>query len=181
MKVKLIFIISLLAITISGKCQISPKEYLEVSVDNLVAKADQYENKKVEIIGLIVHMCGVDGHKMKLKSPSGEILKIVPSDLGESFDSELKNQLVCVQGVVEITRIKKAYVDKMEKEGTLLCHIDHTPCKDKAWVNNKIESGKDVEIAKKDIAKLRKIMEESGKDFISCICIRANKVEALDE
>lgn len=179
MKTRLILITLFLVCAVSGICQQSTKEYLEVSVDDLIAKADQYENKKVEVIGLIVHICGVDGHKMKLKSPSGAILKIVSNDPGESFDSSFKKQLVKVQGLVGITRIEKAYVDKMEKEGTLLCHIDHTACKDKPWVNNKIESGEDVEIVKNDIAKLRKQMQESGNDYINFISIIAEKVELL--
>ncbi|WP_461636919.1 hypothetical protein [Labilibaculum euxinus] len=179
MKTKFLLIILFVACTISGNCQQSPKEYFEISVDDLIAKADLYENKNVEVIGLIVHMCGVDGKKMKLKSPSGAILKIVPNDSEESFDPAFKKQLVYVQGVVEITRIEKAYVDKMEKEGTLLCHIDHTPCKDKPWVNNKIESGEDIEIVKKDIANLREQLQE--KDYINFVTIRSVKVKLLDE
>ncbi|PKQ61643.1 hypothetical protein BZG01_19065 [Labilibaculum manganireducens] len=179
MKTKFLLIMLFIVCTISGYCQQSPKEYLEISVDDLIAKADQYENKNVEVIGLIVHMCGVDGKKMKLKSPSGAILKIVPNDPEESFDPAFKKQLVCVQGLVEITRIEKAYVDKMEKEGTLLCHIDHTPCKDKLWVNNKIESGEDIAIVKKDIVNLREQLQE--KDDINFVTIRSVKVKLLDE
>ena len=179
MKTKFLLIILFVACTISGNCQQSPKEYFEISVDDLIAKADLYESKNVEVIGLIVHMCGVDGKKMKLKSPSGAILKIVPNNSEESFDPAFKKQLVYVQGVVEITRIEKAYVDKMEKEGTLLCHIDHTPCKDKPWVNNKIESSEDIEIVKKDIANLREQLQE--KDYINFVTIRSVKVKLLDE
>lgn len=125
---KFIFLLLLLLLlgAVSGKCQKSHEVYLQLSIDELVAKADSLENKQVEVIGLVAHICGVDGHKMKLKSPNGSIFKIVPYNPDESFDSALKNQLVCVRGVVEIRRIEKAYVDRMEKEGTLLCHIDHT-------------------------------------------------------
>ncbi|WP_372644421.1 hypothetical protein [Ancylomarina sp.] len=154
--------------------------YTKISLDELIENAEQYENKKVELIGLVVHICGVDGKKMKLKSPSGAIVKIVPNDSNESYDSALKKQVVSVQGVVEISRIEKAEIDKVEKEKTLLCHIDNTPCKDKEWVNNKIESGADVTIVKKDIAKLRKQMETSGKDYVTCICIRAEHVAILN-
>ena len=154
--------------------------YAKVSIDELINKADQFENKKVEIIGLVDHMCGVDGTKIKLKSTSGAVLKVVPNDPNGSFPSNFKKQLVSVQGIVELIRIEKTYVDKMENEGTLLCHIDHSPCKDKAWVNNKIESGKDVEIVKQDIAKLRKQMAESGKEYITYICIRADNVNILE-
>ena len=177
---KYVLIVLCLLFIFSSKGQQPAELYAKVSIDELINKADQFENKKVEIIGIVDHMCGVDGHKMKLKASSGAVLKVVPNNPEESFDSNLKKQLVSVQGIVELIRIEKVYVDKMEKEGTLLCHIDHSPCKDKAWVNNKIESGKDVEIVKKDIAKLRKQMIESGKDYVSYICIRADKVNILE-
>lgn len=147
---------------------------------NLIAKADQYESREVEIIGLVVHICGLDSKKMKLKSPSGAIIKIVPNKPGESFDSALKKQVVSVQGVVEISRIEKTTIDRIEKEGTLLCHIDNTPCKDKEWVNKKIESRADITIVKRDIAKLRKQMQDSGMDYVTCICIRAENVDLLE-
>lgn len=178
MKYILISLFLVLAIVSNGQQQ--AELYAKVSIDELINKAGQFEKKKIEIIGLVDHLCGVDGHKMKLKASSGAVLKVVPNDPNGSFDSEFKKQLVCVKGVVELIRIEKIYVDEMEKEGTLLCHIDHSPCKDKAWVNNKIESGKDVEIVKKDIAKLREQMIESGKDYVSYICIRADKVNILE-
>ena len=179
MKKNILFLILFFVISIGAKAQASA-EYPSFSIDQLVAKADSLVGKKVEVIGLVVHMCGVDGQKMKLKSPSGAILKIVPNNPKDSFDSELKKQLVSVQGIVEVKRIEESYVDRMEKEGTLLCHIDHTPCKDKPWVNNKIETGADVEIVKKDIAKLRKIMEDSGKNYFNSICVHATKVRLLN-
>ncbi len=175
-----VLIVLCLLFTFSSKGQQLAELYAKVSIDELINKVDQFENKKVEVIGLVAHMCGVDGQKMKLKASSGAVLKVVPNKPDESFDSNLKKQLVSVQGIVELIRIEKAYVDKMENEGTLLCHIDHIPCKDKAWVNNKIESGKDVEIVKGDIAKLRKQMAESGKKYITYICIRADKVDILE-
>ncbi len=180
MKIKYVLIMLFIFFAFISKGQQPAELYAKVSIDELINKADQFENKKVEIIGIVDHMCGVNGKKFKLKSTSGSVLKVVPKDLNVSFDSNLKKQLVSVQGIVELIRIEKAYINKMEKEGTLLCHIDHNPCKDKAWVNNKIESGKDVEIVKGDIAKLRKQMVEGGKEYISYICIRADKVDILE-
>jgi len=180
MKIKLFLIALLMACAFTGKSQETAGEFTKLSMNDLIAKADQFQNKKVEVIGLIVHMCGVDAKKMKLKSPSGAVIKIVPQNPEEAFDTAFKKQLVSVQGVVEVKRIEKAYIDKMEKEGTLLCHIDNTPCKDKEWINKKIETGADVTISKRDIAKLRKKMEVSGKDHITSICIRAEKVELLE-
>ena len=179
MKLKFALIIISLLIACSSKGQESAEKYTEISIDELISQSDKYENKKVEIIGLVDHMCGVDGKKIKLKSTSGKVLKIVPNDNNKSFDSSFKKQIVSVRGIVDIKHLSKAYVDEMEKKGTLLCHIDHSACKDKAWVNNKIDTGKDVEIVKKDIAKLRNQMKVSGNEFVTYICIRADKIEVL--
>ncbi|MDE5423362.1 hypothetical protein L3073_14170 [Ancylomarina sp. DW003] len=180
MKIKYVLIVFCVMFALSSKSQQAEEKYTQVSIDKLVNNGNQFENKRVEIIGLVDHLCGVDGHKMKLKAASGAVLKVVPNNLTDCFDAKLKKQLVCVKGVVDVIRIEKAYIDEMEEEGTLLCHIDHSPCKDKAWVNNKIESGKDVEIVKQDIAKLRKQMKESGKEYVNYICIRADSVNILE-
>ena len=180
MKINITLLILLLVCSLSVKAQSTKEEYRIISIEDLIAQADSLHGEKVEIVGLVAHLCGVDGKKMKLKSPGGALVKIVPKSEKEAFDSSLIKQVVCVKGVLEITRIEKVYVDKMEKEGTLLCHIDHSACKDKPWVNNKIETGADVEIVKKYIAKLRKMMAESGKDYINSVCICADKVEPLN-
>lgn len=180
MKSNLLLILLLVVFSINANGQVIGDNYTSISIDKLVAQADSLAGKKVEVFGLVAHMCGVDGHKMKLKSPSGAILKIVPNNPEDSFDSNLKKQLVSVSGIVEVKRIEKAYVDKMEKEGTLLCHIDHSACKDKPWVNNKIESGAAVEIVKKDIAKLRRMMQVSGKEYINCVSIRSEKIQLIE-
>ncbi len=180
MKTKITLISLFLLLVFVSKGQKPAKLYTQLSIDDLVEKADQFKNKKVEIVGFVAHLCGVDGKKMKLKSTSGAIVKIVPKNSEESFDSALKKQVVSVQGVVEISRITKAEIDKVEKTRTLLCHIDNSPCKDKEWVNNKIESGADVSIVKKDISRLRAVMQETGKDYVTCVCIRAENVNFLD-
>lgn len=131
MKIKITLISLFLLFAFASKAQQETELYTKLSLDEVIENAEQYENKKVELIGLVVHICGLDAKKMKLKSPSGAIVKIMPSKVDESFDSALKKQVVSVQGVVEISRIEKTEIDKLEKEKTLLCHIDNTPCKDK--------------------------------------------------
>ena len=180
MKTKISLISLFLLLAFASKGQQPVDLYTQISIDKLISKAAEFEGKKVQLIGLVDHMCGVDGKKMKLKSGSGAVIKVVPNKAEDCFDLNLKKQLVSVKGVVELIRIDKTDIDKMEKEGALLCHIDHSPCKDKAWVNNKIESGKDVEMLKRDIVKLRMQMKESGKNDVSFICIRAAQVNKLD-
>lgn len=176
MKFKFYLIVLFLGFALNTHCQ----EIKTYSINELKKQAEMLQGKKVEVIGLVAHICGSDGKKLKLKSPSGAVLKIVSRDTTKRFDSSLKKQLVRVLGVVEVKYIQKSYVDKMEEQGTLLCHIDHKACNDKQWVNNKIETGKDVEIVKKDIAKLRKTMADSGKDYISVVSLRSELLEIFE-
>ena len=180
MRIKLFLITILSVLTYLSNGQQARETCTSLSIEELVKNADQFENKKVKVIGLVAHICGVDGKKMKIKSPSGAIVKVVTNSSEEIFDSALKKQLVVVQGLVVISRITKAEIDKVEEQGTLLCHIDNSPCKDKEWVNKKIESGTDVKIAKRDIANLRQIMQETGKDYVTTVSIRSENVNVLD-
>ena len=157
------------------------QDITKVVADSLIVNIDKYRDTKVETEGVIVHVCGVDGGKMKLKTESGAIIKIVPNDSLSKFDASLYKKRIKVKGFVKEFRTEKNYIDKMEKEGTLLCHIDNTPCKDSAWVKRKIESGAAEKISKRDIAKLRKRMEQTEKSYVSVITIFAKKIEIIKE
>jgi len=153
----------------------------KMQADSLVKNIENYIYKSIETEGVIVHICGVDGKKMKLKTENGEIIKIVPKDSLNSFDESFYKKRVKIQGIVSEFRIDKNYIDKMENEKKLLCHIDNSPCKDSEWVNNKKQSGKADAISKQDIERLRTKMEQTGKTYVSIITIFADKVEIIDD
>lgn len=154
--------------------------FKSINADSLVLNIDKYRNTKVEVEGIVIHICGVDGKKMKLKTESGAIIKIVPKDSLDNFDNLFYKKRVKVQGIVKEYRIEKNYIDKMEKEKTLLCHIDNTPCKDSAWVNDQIKKGNSDAISKQDIDKLRSTMEQKRHDYVSVITIFSEKVEIIE-
>jgi hypothetical protein len=60
--------IIVLAATLSlGFCDaLASPASTEVPADSLVANIDKYHDTRVEVVGLVVHVCGVDGRKMKL-------------------------------------------------------------------------------------------------------------------
>lgn len=118
---------------------------------------------------------------MKLWTESGAIIKIVPQDSLTRFDTSFYKKIVSVQGLVKESRVEKPYIDRMEKEKTLLCHIDHTPCKDSAWVNRQKEAAVADSLSKKDILKLKKKMEQTQKNYVLVITIIANKYVVVEE
>jgi len=155
--------------------------FTKVPADSLVAHIDKYRDARVEVEGLVVHVCGVDGKKMKLMTESGAIIKIVPRDSSDSFDESFYKKTVKVRGIAKESRIEESYVDKMEKEKALLCHIDHTPCRDSAWVSGQRESGAADSLSKRDIEKLRSTMARTGKSYVSVVTVVAERVEIVEE
>ncbi|NOU20004.1 MAG: hypothetical protein HOO91_20795 [Bacteroidales bacterium] len=151
----------------------------KISADSLIVRIDKYRNTEVEVEGLIIYVCSFNGKKLKLETKNGEIIKIVPKDTLASFDTTFYKRSVKVKGIVKESRLDKAYIDKMEKERTLLCHIDNTPCKDSAWVSRQVAAGRADRLSKRDIDKLRAIMKKKNKDYVSVVSIIAEKCEII--
>jgi hypothetical protein len=164
------------AVVMAPEVETSSDQVLRVDSDTLVAHIDQYLGTEVEVEGLIVHVCSVDGKKMKMKGDKGAIVKVVPVEPLTQFDASLLKQRVIVRGTADENRIPAATVDRLEQEGTLLCHIDHTPCKDTEWVKRQVESGAAEGLVKKDIEKLRKQMQDADTSYVSVVTVRAISV-----
>jgi hypothetical protein len=152
-----------------------------VTADSLIESIDAYRDRKVEVEGLLIHVCGVDGRKMKLQTENGAILKIVPADSLAAFDESFYKKRVRVRGIAGESRVERACIEQLEKNKALLCHIDHTPCKDSTWVNRQRASGAADSLSKRDIEKLKRRMEQTGKSYVPVITIYAEKVEIIEE
>lgn len=152
----------------------------KVSADSLVDNIAQFIDQQVEIEGTIVHVCGVDGKKMKLKTDGGAIVKVVSLDSNARFGDTLYKQRIAVSGIVKESRIEKAYVDSLELAKSLLCHIDNKPCKDTAWAAKQVINGKADSLSAKNIERLRTRMAETGKNYVSVITLIADKFYVLE-
>jgi len=69
----------------------------------------------------------------------------------------------------------------MESEKALLCHIDNTPCRDSTWVSGQIKAGRADTLSKRDVERLRRAMERTGKSYVSAVTVVADRVELLEE
>lgn len=155
--------------------------YERINADILLKNSEKYSNSKIETEGYIVHVCGVDGMKMKLRTDSGEIIKIVPLDSTLRLDKSYYKKTIRVKGELTESRLYKHLVDSLEKERTLLCHIDHTPCKDKEWAENQIKRGVSDSLSQKDIEKLKAKMQKTNKNYVSIFTILAENILILDD
>ena len=146
---------------------------------DLVNEAEKYLNKTIRISGKILHICGVTGKKMKLQTSQGVIVKVLRRNSSTAFDKSYNGKDVIIQGVMSEKKITGEKIANMEKANRLLCHIDHTPCIDKAWVQKQIENGQAAELMKNDIGKLRERLENSGKNYVSQFTITANSIKIV--
>jgi len=181
MKSRILIITFLMTLLICCNDIKKKQEFAKVVADSLIVNIDKYCETKVKIEGVIVHICGVNGRKMKLKTESGAIIKIIPKDTLDSFDNSFYKKRIKVQGLVKESRIEKSYIDKMEKERTLLCHIDNTPCKDSAWVARQKSVGIADSLSNLDLLRLKRKMEQTQKNYVSVITIIAEKCEIIED
>ena len=151
----------------------------EVNADDLVENIDAYIDSRLVTEGTIVHICSVDGKKMKLRTDNGAIIKIVPFDLAEKFDSLLYKKRVIIHGVVKESRISDAMIAEKEQAKVLLCHIDNSSCKDSAWVNRQVQNGRSDSLSMVSTDQLKETMERAGKDYVSVVFIVAERVDII--
>ena len=181
---KIIFVILLVIFaTISifvTSCGNSKSSAKITFIPGLIVNINSYVNTKVETEGVIAHVCGVDRKKMKLMSENGEVVVVVPYDT-TSFDYSLNKKRIKVYGLVKEERIDNSYLDEKEEEKVLLCHVDHTPCKDTEWINAKIEAGVADTLSKQQIEARRKKMEQQNKGYISIVTIVCEKYKIVSE
>lgn len=181
MKKIYIILVSILLIGALSSCNNQKQNKLPVKVnsDSLVQNIGKYLNTKVQIEGMIAHVCAMHGKKMKLRTNDGGFIKIVTKDSVSGFDKSLNRRRIRVSGTVSENRIDKATLDLYEKRAIQVCSIDNLECKDSSWINSNIKLGIAKKLSKRSVERLRKIMKETGKDYISTVVIIADSVKVL--
>lgn len=177
---KIIVFVLLLALLSACKNNPASNDVPLVTADSLANNLAQFTGKKIALEGKVIHVCPVQGQKMKLLCSNKMIVKILPDEAGKTFDRSWNGKRIKVQGTVREIRLPKSYVDSIEAAGVLLCHIDHTPCLDTAWIAAKHRQGVAEQIVKKDAGELNNEMQNTGKDYISVITLVADKIDEIE-
>ena len=152
---------------------------VKVDADSLILDIETYVGKNVEIEGDVIHICPVNGKKIKLKTAQGNIIKIVPDGTAfQKFDKSLNKQHIHVTGQVSEDRVERERILQYAKNGTLLCHIDYTRCIDGAWVDKMNASGDASKYIEDMTKKLTDEMQKTKKNYISVVKITATNVSA---
>lgn len=175
-----LFLIPLIIFIFLG-CRKTQKQEtpLLVNADNVISEPQKYLGTEILTEGKVVHICGVDYRKIKLKTESGEIIKVIPRDPLFKYDKALQGKRIRVQGVVDVDILLRSDIIQTKKEKILTCHVDHKPCKDTAWVQRQIKSGYADTLLNRDFEKLSSTMDKAGVDYIPIIIIYSEYLEVI--
>ena len=180
MKIRLLVLTLAIIFAASCKNHLSSQTATKVNADSIINNIDKYYNKKVEVEGAASHICGIDGKKMKLTTKNGKIIKIISCNPNYRFSKTYNRREVRIIGTVLECRIDKALIDKYEKDGTLLCSIDNSACKDSNWIKSNTELGIAKKLSQRSIKRLRSMMESTGKDYVATVVIKADSIQIID-
>jgi len=139
---------------------------VKVDADSLIPDIETYIGKNVEIEGDVIHICPVNGKKIKLKTAQGNIIKIVPDGVAfQKFDKSLNKQHVRVTGQVAEDRVTRERILQRAKDQIPLCHIDYLTC-----ISVSAKYTDDI------TKKLTEEMQRTKKDYISVVKITATNI-----
>src|SRR5210317_615073 len=122
----------------------------EIALKDFDTEAANFIEQEVRISGIVDHVCKHGGKKLLLVSNDAQVH--VTSD--ERFSEDLIGSEINLVGIVKEERITEATCLQME-EDNIKSHSEG------------MSSNDQFEAKKKHIAEYRKIMAESGKDYIS--------------
>lgn len=136
--------------------------------------------KNITLEGEILHVCPIEGMKMKLRLADGEIISVLPATGNSSFDKSLWNKKkVKIYGKLSVSHLERSVIAANYKEKKLLCHIDHTPCIDTKWIENRWKDGSAEDLLKRDYNALIARMGKTGRNFIQVFSVVAEEISEI--
>lgn len=163
----------LVSCTQSNTSQTDKIKDVVFEVPELLAVAMDSLDKKIQISGLVTHVCSHSGRRCFIEDTTGEhSIKIEASETLGQFSRELMGQQITVTGVVKENRLTAEYINEWETE------VNE---KSIAEAENEGESCAS-ELA--NIESMRKWMKEHGTDYYSIFYIEGlsytdNQTEAV--
>ena len=152
--------------------------------DNVILSAEGLDaniDKKICVEGIIVHICGVNGNKMKLMLADSTMVMVVPEQQIDSFSrQQWKQKQLRICGMLHGTKLTKQYLDSMYNAQQLLCSIDYKQCTDTAWVSYQWREGNAEKILASGLIKQEKLMNKLGLNYIPLFTLTAESIKTID-
>lgn len=137
---------------------------------------DSDVGKDITLEGKILHVCPIEKLKIKLKLADGEIIRVVYPD-NKPFDSSWNNKEVKITGKLSRMNLSREEIAKNYDNKELLCHIDHTPCIDQKWIQNRWKDNSGDKILNRDNNELLIKMRNTKSNFIRVFTISASEIK----
>ncbi|MGV8963858.1 MAG: hypothetical protein ACOH2V_10840 [Candidatus Saccharimonadaceae bacterium] len=180
-------VISLLAFascTGNKTSAVNNAEQTILSVDDLLAVADQEVNQPIMVEGICTHVCSHGGKKLFLMgSDDSKTIRVESSNAILTFKPECAHSQVNVKGILKEERIDEAYLTKWEaeiNEGAVLEHgVDGEGCETEQKAQGEEVVNDDTIRIKNFRDRIVKRKANEGKDYLSTYFIEADEYSIL--
>lgn len=139
-----------------------------LSVSALMEKAADLVEKEVLVTGMVNHVCAHGGKKIHITTEEAKIIGTAGEGI-EKFDTAFVGKNVVVKGILKEKRITKEEIEKMEAD-----HGHGEEGHDHEGEEHKTEG---THHHAGDVAKLKELLEKSGKDYVSDFSIVIKEIK----
>ena len=159
---------------------VDPEEIAVVDLSEFSGQAENLVGKTIVITGIVDHVCKHGGQKMVIVSKdTDKRLKIFTGENMAAFNTDLEGENVMVTGIVEEERVDEDYLRDWEQE--VLGGTETEPDKLHTGQGHENEEKNDNSAELEQINKLRKRLQESGKDHLSFYSLVCQEYKVVDD
>lgn len=182
--ISLVAILTLASCTSNKKSNESETTQTAVTVDELMANAEQEVENTVVLEGLCTHICSHGGKKLFLMgNDEASTIRVEASDEIGAFKSGSLNSMVKVKGVLKEERIDEAYLTQWEariEEGVADEHgEDGEGCETELKAQGQEDVTSERGRIKDFREKIAKRNETEGKNYLSFYFVEADEYTIL--
>ena len=154
-----------------------------ISVDEILAKAEQEADNMVVVEGLCTHICSHGGKKLFLMGDDdSNTIRVESNDALGAFKSDYVNSIVKVKGKLKEERIDEAYLVNWEAqiaEDTVEEHGDGEGCETELKAQGQEDVDSEAGRIKDFREKIAERSETEGKNYLSFFYIEAIEYSIL--
>ncbi|WP_439185097.1 hypothetical protein [Carboxylicivirga taeanensis] len=151
----------------SSNTQSAEPQIQSVSVDNLLAEAEQLVDKTVKVQGHVTHTCKHSGKRCFLVGDNEQFtVRVEAAGKITGFNRELVGSTIEVEGILKERRLSKEYIDQMEHD-----------------VNEKVKEDGSAESCATEINNIndmRSWMKANNKDHYSIYFVEGLSYEVVE-
>ena len=136
-----------------------------IYVDELLNNPDDFVGQKIQLTGLVTHVCKHSGKRLHLTSAeSNNMIRVEAAEGINQFQRELEGSNIVVEGVMQKEVINEDYIAKWENERKGEGHESHEEA--------------NHEETEEQVLNMKKRLADSGKDELVTYWVDGNSFKA---